>query len=417
MLVSVIGLGVEGQKAVKSLMEHNYDIYASDFNKNINLELISNLPKTKNKLEIETGSHNLDKILDSNMVAVSPSLFNKSISKQVIENGNFISNILTKHKTIPTIAVTGTNGKTTTSRMIHYILKENGYNVLIGGNGGGGFEGYYDLLLKANEDKNYDYLIVEVCDMTLDFCKYVFDIDICVVTNIGYDHMDIHRSIKEYTNEVANFIENKTAILNSEDENTKNLEDTPSELLLFKKYKHHLNLFGSFNESNAAAASTVCKYLNIPEKNIIKSLSTFRPVKGRIRRFSIKRSNIVIGKTDNRDAIEAVLSEEYFETALIGTARKNETYRYQILDSVKKHDPETVVLFPGLDDITQEYKDYLDNLGYANDLFIIKDKEYLINFIKNHITQNKNIFIGGNGQEKITEINQILIDQYKEDIK
>ena len=37
-------------------------------------------------------------------------------------------------------------------------------------------KGYYDLILEANEDE-YDVLLVEVCDMTLDFCKYCFDFD------------------------------------------------------------------------------------------------------------------------------------------------------------------------------------------------------------------------------------------------
>ena len=53
-------------------------------------------------------------------------------------------------------------------------------------------------------------MVIEVCDMTLAFCDYVFDIDLVVATNIGYDHMDVHGSIEHYTEEIGEFIQNKT---------------------------------------------------------------------------------------------------------------------------------------------------------------------------------------------------------------
>ena len=44
---------------------------------------------------------------------------------------------------------------------------------------------------------NYDVMVVEVCDMTLDFASYVFNFDMVLVTNIGYDHMDFHGSLRK----------------------------------------------------------------------------------------------------------------------------------------------------------------------------------------------------------------------------
>lgn len=407
MHISVVGLGVEGQQATISLLKRGHNVYSSDINRNIELNLLNESDINKDLLELEIGSHNLDKIFKSDAISVSPSLFNKDIAHNVIDRGLFISDILTKHKNIKTIAVTGTNGKTTTSHMIYHILDDAGYNVVLGGNGGGGFSGYNDLLLRANEEE-YDYMVIEVCDMTLDFCNYVFDIDMIVVTNIGYDHMDIHQSIEHYTEEIGSFIEDKVAILNSNDENLLKLENVADRTLFFDKYDEKLNLFGSFNLQNAEAARIACQELGISNRKIINSLETFTSVEGRTIKLEYGNNEIVSGKTDNVDALKAVLDEEYFDTVIIGTPRKHETCRFNILDYIKKYSPDTLIIFPGLDDTTYDYVQYLNKLGYDKDLRVIKNIDDIIKFI--NTLNNKKIFIGGNGQSKITLITSKLVN-------
>ncbi len=406
MKISVVGLGVEGQKATLSLLKRNYQVYSSDINRNIDLTLLNKeISDMEENLDLEIGSHNLDKIYHSDAVSVSPSLFKKEISKNIIDKGIFFSDIFTKHKDIKTIAVTGTNGKTTTSHMIYHILKNEGYKVVIGGNGGGGFSGYNELVLDANENE-YDYMIIEVCDMTLDFCSYVFDIDMVVVTNIGYDHMDIHGSIEEYTEEIGEFIKDKPAILNKNDENLLKVKNKSSNPLLFDMYSYELELFGKFNLQNAHAAYLLCSYLEIPEKNIQKHLKTFKSVEGRTIQIEYNTNKIVIGKTDNVDALKAVLEEEEFNILIIGTPREHETCRYNILDYIKTYEADSLIIFPGLDDITYNYVQYLNKLGYTKDMMVIKKTKDIINYIDDK--ENCKIFIGGNGQEKITKISNIL---------
>ncbi|MBE6493087.1 MAG: UDP-N-acetylmuramoyl-L-alanine--D-glutamate ligase [Methanosphaera stadtmanae] len=407
MQISVVGLGVEGQKATISLLKRGFNVYSSDINRNIKLDVLNEyLDDSEENLDLEIGSHNTDKIFKSDAVAVSPSLFKKQICQTIIEKNIFISDVLNKHKKIKTIAVTGTNGKTTTSHMIYHILKNENYNVLLGGNGGGGFEGYIDLLLQANQNNTYDYLIIEVCDMTLEFCQYVFDIDMIVVTNVGYDHMDVHGSIEHYTEELGEFIKNKTCILNYNDENLRKIKNKSNNALFFKTYEYPLNLFGEFNLQNADAARVTCSQLGIKNENIVKSLETFKSVEGRTLKLKYNDLNIVAGKTDNVDALKAVLDEEQFNILIIGTARKGETFRLHILDYINKYKPNTLILFPGLEDTTYDYMKYLNKLGYNQDTLIIKEVEDLINYINNQ--KNVNIFIGGNGQSKITDIINIL---------
>ena len=401
MNISVVGLGVEGQKATIALLKRGHNVYSSDINRKIDLTILNQNEIDNELLDLEIGSHNLDKIFKSEAVSVSPSLFEKDICKNIIEKNLFLSDVMTKHKNIKTIAVTGTNGKTTTSHMIYHVLSNAGYKVVLGGNGGGGFSGYTELLLKANEDA-YDFMVIEVCDMTLAFCDYVFDIDLVVATNIGYDHMDVHGSIEHYTEEVGQFIKNKVAILNKNDPNLLKIVDKSNKTVLFDKYQHDINLFGSFNLQNAEAARIACLELGIKERNIIQYLESFKSVAGRTIKINYGNNEVVIGKTDNVDALKAVLDEDEFDIVIIGTPRKHETCRFNILDYIKKYSPDTLVIFPGLDDITYDYVQYLNNLGYNKDLMVIKEIKDIIRFIDEK--NNKKIFIGGNGQTKITEI-------------
>ena len=281
MNISVVGLGVEGQQATLSLLYRGHDVYSSDINRKIDLSLLNEKlsENLRDKLDLEIGSHNLDKIYKSDAVAVSPSLFNKKISKDIIDRNIFISDVLNNHKDITTIAVTGTNGKTTTSHMIYDMLVNNGHKVVIGGNGGGGFKGYIDLLLEANTD-DYEFMVIEVCDMTLEFCKYVFDIDLIVVTNIGYDHMDVHGSIEHYTQEVIDFIGDKACILNKNDENLQIVAANTENAIFFDEYPEKINLFGKFNLQNAHAAYQAGKILNInDEKELAREFMMLMPEK------------------------------------------------------------------------------------------------------------------------------------------
>ncbi|MBE6485275.1 MAG: UDP-N-acetylmuramoyl-L-alanine--D-glutamate ligase [Methanosphaera stadtmanae] len=405
MNISVVGLGVEGQQATIALLTRGHKVYSSDINRKIDLSILNQSDVNKEFLDLEIGSHNLDKILKSEAVSVSPSLFDKDICKKIIDKNIFISDVMTNHKKIKTIAVTGTNGKTTTSHMIYHVLSNAGYKVVLGGNGGGGFSGYTDLLLKANED-DYDFMVIEVCDMTLAFCDYVFDIDLVVTTNIGYDHMDVHGSLEHYTEEIGEFIENKIAVLNKNDQNLLKIVDKSNKTLLFDKYQHELNLFGSFNLQNAEAARIACLELGIRENIILKYLKTFKSVEGRTIKINYNNNEIVSGKTDNVDALKAVLEEDKFNIIIVGTPRKHEVCRFNILDYIKEYNPDTLIIFPGLDDITYDYVQYINKLGYNKDLMVIKEIKNIIKFIDT--LDNKKIFIGGNGQAKITEITSKL---------
>lgn len=402
MKVAIIGLGREGEKAVSSFLNYGWSVYASDLSKDI---ILDEIPKNQLKnLDLELGNHDFNKIRNADAVAISPSLFNIKIADELKESKKLVPDILNKHKKTYTIAVTGTNGKTTTSSMLYEILKNAGYKVLIGGNAGGGFEGYYDLILDANQNK-YDYIIVEVCDMTLDFADYSFDFDLAILTNLGNDHMDYHISMENYKKEVEEFLKNKNSIV-SEDYKFPNSK-------VFKETDIPLKLLGKFNRLNAGAAECAAKEIAIPNNTIQETLANFKPVEGRMTYFSIEPNELYIGKTDNIDAIRAILNETSFNTIFIGTPRLNEDCRWSILKEVLKEDIENLFIFKGLDDTVEIAKGIVEDSNYKGNFKIAYDTTEILDLIKKY-KEKGNILIAGNGQKIISDLQSKLRDVYKE---
>jgi len=400
MKVAVVGLGTEGIHAVRSLLNHNYTVYASDINENIELDVSPGL-------DIDLGYHDFDKIQKADAVVLSPSLWDREIFLSIKSGDKLLSDVLTAHRSLFTIGITGTNGKTTTTLMINDILQKSGLKVLVGGNAGGGFQGYTEIILQAEEGE-YDVLLVEVCDMTLDFCTSNFDFDLVLVTNMGIDHMEMHQSMKNYLKSMAKFVKGKKLILNQEEEFIETLDKEAEKTFLFSKIPLKLNLYGEFNLLNAAAAAAVAEILGISDKDIKKSLESFKGVLGRTTVLNLPDLRIVIGKTDNTSALAAVLGEEKFNVIILGTPRQKETCRYDIFVEVSKTDASIVALFPGLEDTVNRARIILEEKGFEGEIISLKGVDEVVEFTRKCINKYDKVFIGGNGQKKIIEITDKL---------
>ena len=417
MKAAVIGLGVEGKKAVNSLLKHGWEVYATDLNINVDLEGLDLPMLSMNMLDseqtvsivgdnitVDLGFTNPYAIEQWDAIAMSPSMFGGPFAEKLLENGDLLSDVVTKHKDIFTIGITGTNGKTTTVHMLKTILENAGKKVLVGGNGGGGFSGYYDLILEARDD-DYDILLVEVCDMTLDFCRYCFDFDMIGLTNIGNDHMNVHKTIANYKNTLVRFFEDKVIFTAFNQDFNADFKESASKTIPYFEYHDELKLFGKFNLLNAGLASAIARELKVPKDVIKSSLSDFEAVEGRLDVYKINNASIYVGKTDNSDALASVLSEKDFYALFIGTPRHNEEHRLDILDVAVKYNPEVIVLFPGLEDTVDMAIYRLNLLGYSGNIITVNSLDEIIELVAEYSHEDA-ILIGGNGQETIIEIQE-----------
>ena len=417
MKAAVIGLGVEGKKAVNSLLEHGWDVYATDLNSNVDLSdldlpmLSMNLVSgdetvsiVSDNLIVDLGFSNSNAIEECDAIAISPSMYGGAFAEKLLKKGNLLSNVVDNHKKLFTIGITGTNGKTTTVHMLKSILENAGKKVLVGGNGGGGFSGYYDLVLEASEN-DYDILLIEVCDMTLDFCNHCFDFDMVGLTNIGNDHMDVHKTIANYKDSLVRLFEDKVIFTVFNQDFNADFKDAASKSISFFEYQEKLQVFGKFNALNAGLASAIATELKIPKDIINQSLLDFKAVEGRMDVYKINDASIFVGKTDNSDALASVLNENDFYALFIGTPRSNEEHRLSILDEAVKYNPEVIVLFPGLDDTIDMAMYRLNSLGYEGRIEIANSLDEIIVLVA-EFSHEDAIFIGGNGQETIIDIQE-----------
>ena len=417
MKAAVIGLGVEGKKAVNSLLKHGWEVYASDLNINVDLDGL-NLPRLSldmmdneqtisivgERITVDLGFTNSYAIEQCDAIAISPSMFGGSFAERLLKDGKLLSDVVNGHKDIFTIGITGTNGKTTTVHMLKTILEDAGKKVLVGGNGGGGFSGYYDLILEASQG-GYDILLVEVCDMTLDFCRYAFDFDMIGLTNIGNDHMDVHKTIANYKNSLVRFFEDKVIFTAFNQDFNSDFKESANKTIPYFEYQDELKLYGKFNLLNAGLASAIAKELKVPKDVIRSSLSDFKAVEGRLDVYKINNASIYVGKTDNSDALASVLAEKDFYALFIGTPRHNEEHRLDILDVAVKYNPEVIVLFPGLEDTIDMALYRLNLLGYEGNIISVNSLDEIIELVAEYSHEDA-ILIGGNGQETIINIQE-----------
>lgn len=421
MRAAVIGLGVEGKKALKSLIKHGWTVYASDLNTNINLtDLLmsssgvrfnSNNERVNivnDKFTIDLGFNDTEEVNLCDAIVVSPSMWGSKIAEIYKESGRLICDVINKHKNIFTIGVTGTNGKTTSVTMIKEILENAGKNVLVGGNGGGGFDGYYDLILEANEKaEEIDILLVEVCDMTVGFCSYFFDFDILALTNMGNDHMNVHGSIDNYKNSIKSFFKDKKIVIDKNQIFNDEFKEVAKSTIKYDEIKFNLNLFGKFNRLNAGLAYEVTNLCNIDKDIIKETLENFKPVLGRLEVLNLNDSKIYIGKSDNSDAVKSILSEEKFYACFIGTPRINEEHRLDILNEVVNSNPEYIIIFPGLENNLDHCLSRLESLDYSGKIRTANNLDEIIEYVA-QFSHEPAMLIGGNGQENIIEIQERL---------
>ena len=417
MRAAVIGLGVEGKKAVNSLLKHGWEVYASDLNSNIDLSDLE-LPGislnfldggetfsiVSDTLTLDLGFTNSQAIDECDAIAISPSMYGGSFATKLLSEGDLLSDVLSNHKKIFSIGITGTNGKTTTVHMLKSILENAGKKVLVGGNGGGGFSGYYDLMLEA-ENGDYDVILVEVCDMTLDFCSYAFDFDIVGLTNIGNDHMDVHKTIANYKDSLVRFFTGKEIFTAYNQDFNSDFKDVSLKHISYFEYQDELKVFGKFNRLNAGLAMAIATELKIPKDVIKDTLAEFEAVSGRLDVYKINDSLVYVGKTDNSDALKSVLSERDFYAIFIGTPRSHESHRLDIVDEAVKYNPEVIVVFPGLDDNLDLLLYRLNYLKYRGRVLTATSLDDIIAYVA-EFSHEEAMLIGGNGQEAIINIQE-----------
>ncbi|WP_288244424.1 Mur ligase family protein, partial [uncultured Chryseobacterium sp.] len=179
---------------------------------------------TDNEIEFEEENHDEERILSADWIVKSPGIPKKAdIIHKIHEKGIRLSSEIefaSEFTDAKIIAITGSNGKTTTTSLIYYILKNDGLNVGLGGNIGYSFA-------KQVADENYDYYVLEVSSFQLDDIQN-FRPYISLLLNLSQDHLDQYNyNYEEYALAKFRITENQENdnffIYNKDDEMSKNI--------------------------------------------------------------------------------------------------------------------------------------------------------------------------------------------------
>jgi UDP-N-acetylmuramoylalanine--D-glutamate ligase len=206
--VSILGLGASGEAAARLALHKGGDVHVSD-SRAEPAAAARGAQLQELGAHVELGEHDLDRILGSDLVVVSPGIPPHSPVLRRLRDGGvrWISEpeLAFRFFRSPLIAVTGTNGKTTTAVLTAHLLRSAGMDVGLGGNIGGGLGPAASVL--ALREPSPDWLVVEMSSFQLADID-TFRPDIGVVTNLAPDHLDRYDSVEAYYGDKANLFRN-----------------------------------------------------------------------------------------------------------------------------------------------------------------------------------------------------------------
>ena len=230
----VVGLGASGRAVCALLRSRGAKVTATD------LRSRSEFKDALNSIEqagclLRLGSHRLEDFLDADRIIVSPGVpLDIEPLKEARSRGIEIAGELEwswRQVSLPVIAVTGTNGKTTTTALIGQMLEQAGRHPFVGGNIGTPLSQW---ILSGD---HADTLVLEVSSFQLDTAS-TFRPDIGVLLNVTEDHLDRYESFKAYTDSKLSIFRRQNsadfAIINGYDPIcSKRIDEIPGKVLSF----------------------------------------------------------------------------------------------------------------------------------------------------------------------------------------
>ncbi len=310
--IAILGAGESGTGAAILALKKGFDVFVSDMGtikeKYRNILL-------KNNIQFEEKIHTKELILNAEEIIKSPGIPDKAeivveakkLGIPVISEIEFAGRYTNAKK----ICITGSNGKTTTTELTYFIMKNAGFNVGLAGNIGRSFAEQV-----ANE--NFDFFVLELSSFQLDGMAE-FKAEFAILLNITPDHLDRYNyNFQNYIDSkfriTNNLTENDTFIYCADDEiiikeiekriikakkypfSTKetleigaflkeNIIEIKTEKNIFEMGAEDLSLDGIHNIHNSMAAGITAKLNEIRDQELKKSLSSFEGVEHRLEKY------------------------------------------------------------------------------------------------------------------------------------
>ena len=405
--ILIMGFGVTGKSSLKFLREFPVKIYIYD--KKIDLQSLK-----VDEDFIIFKDEDLDKI---DLIVKSPGIypFDDLLVKAREKNIEIISDIELSYRYLKTdnvVAVTGTNGKTTTTTIVGDILKRKAKTFVVGNIGRG-------ILEITKEAKKDDFIVIEASSFQLED-TINFKPHIALLTYVTSDHLDWHKTTENYVKAkfkiFANQDEDDFAILNYEDRNLAKKHNIKAQKYYFSMEKisekgsyfedgkiyyndgksteeildvKDLKIPGVHNIKNVMAAIIIAKLFGIDSNTIKRSISSFTGVEHRIE-FVRELNGVKYyndSKGTNPDSTEVAIAAMDGDVILIaGGYDKNSNFDNLIEKSKDKL--KTVILLG-------ETADKISNSCKKSDVefYIVKDLNKAVELAKKLAVKGEDVLL------------------------
>jgi len=374
-------------------------------------EIISNVSEQK-KFEDEflDNSQVKDRLGEFNTIVKSPGIaLDNPLVKTALDRGiKVIDEIEFSYSHLKPyvkklIAITGTNGKTTTTTLIGEIVKSAGFKCHVTGNIGSPISE-----LIGNIEKG-DVVVCEVSSFQLEGIVE-FKPDLAILLNISPDHLDWHKTYQNYINAKLRIFENQreddTKIINFDNFESAKIasQSLRGEVMYFSRYKEvgtgasldnnelvmkkhgksiriiekeKINVPGEHNVENILASICVANALDIPGETCREVIANFRGVEHRLEKVGLYKDKVFYNdsKATNVDALDTALDAlklSAIETPLVvilGGMDKGESFDEIV---IKLKDMDVKAIFYG--ETANRWKETMDKYGF-NDYIKVKNLE------------------------------------------
>ena len=377
----IYGLNISGQSVIKYYYFNNIPFVAWDDNKDIRSFIESNY---KNILLIHPQALDCSKISEA---FVSPGI---SLKNDVLEIFNVNKVILYRDLELYSrlinsqkiIAVTGTNGKSTTVKLIGDMINSNGLDCFVGGNLG------VPLIDFVNNKILSNYHVIELSSFQLEAAPS-FQSYISILLNISDDHLDRYSSIKEYANTKEKIIQKKInsfSIISLDDDFCKEIykKNINKNIIpistsvsinkgitlfeniiydnIFEKKEINIeflsdSLKGQFNYQNILASYATSKILNLDTKFFLSTVKTFSGLPHRFEHIFENEKMLIINNSKATNFDSAIKTIKNFDNVFLIIGGRTKNNNFSIFKKVKNNISRCFVIGESTDLIFDQISD------------------------------------------------------------
>ncbi len=297
----VYGLGITGSSVInffKKKKISNFKVYDDKY---------ENLFKSYRTKNLNKSLKQVDYIILSPGISLNKNKKLQKYKKKIITDLDLFYLDREKFKSI---VVTGTNGKSTTCKLLDHVLKKNKFKCLLGGNIG-------RPLLSLNKVNN-SFVIIEASSFQLSHSKFICP-DFALFLNLTNDHIDWHGSTKEYLNSKLRIFKNQNkkqyAFTNKKLKIAFKKKNFKSKLIIpkirdYKKIKYKIKnsyLASNINDENVSFVFELSKLINISQKSFVKSIQSFKGLEHRFEIF-MKKKNVTFINDSKATTFESAIT-------------------------------------------------------------------------------------------------------------